>query len=255
MSARAVVVIPAYEAAATLGAVLAGIATTVPALPVVVVDDGSTDATETVAQAAGAMTVRHAENLGKGEALRTGMAAAFTAWPNTEAVVLLDADGQHDPVDIPAFLAALTTADLVLGRRARAGTAMPLVRRVANALSTRAISWCAGRPIHDGQCGMRAIRRALLDRVPFLGERYAAETDFVIRAARAQARIREVEIATRYGPASHFRPIRDALRVVGTIWALRPTRVPPCDSSAPTTMASSPTVSTASPAPPSRWGR
>jgi glycosyltransferase involved in cell wall biosynthesis len=235
-------VIPAYQAAATLRGVIAHVREVAPALLVVVVDDGSTDDTAAAAQEAD-VVVRLDANRGKGAALRAGFAAAASR--GCEAVLTLDADGQHDADCIPQFLRALADADLVLGARARSGTAMPLVRRIANGLSTRLIGWCAGRAILDAQCGFRAIRMGLLQAVPHLGDRYEAETAFVIRAARAGARIAEVEIPTLYGPPSHFRPLPDAARIVATIWALRPSRTQPCASSAPTTTASSPTASTA----------
>lgn len=253
---RAACVIPAYEAADTIAAVIQGVRAVCPAMPIVVVDDGSHDDTFLVAEASGAdQVVRHARNRGKGSALVTGFAQLFAREPRIEAVVTLDADGQHDPACLPALLEALESADLVIGARRRRGTSMPWQRRIANAISTRAIAWCAGRPIRDAQCGFRGIRRTLLERVPHVGERYEAETAFVIRAARAGAIIAQTEIPTRYGPPSHFRPLRDAARVVATIWSHRPSRTPACDSSAPTTTASSPMVSTAWSAPPNRWGR
>ncbi|MCU0618516.1 MAG: glycosyltransferase family 2 protein [Gemmatimonadaceae bacterium] len=242
MTSRAACVIPAFQAAAGIGAVIAGVRAAMPSIVVLVVDDGSTDGTDQAAADADAV-LRLRRNTGKGAALRAGFAEA--ARRGCERVVTLDADGQHDPAFVPAFLAALDTADLVVGVRARRGTAMPLVRRVANGLSTRLIGWCAGRAIRDAQCGFRAMRVPLLQAVPHVGDRYEAETAFVIRAARAGARIAEVEIPTVYGPPSHFRPLPDAARIGATIWALRPSRRSPCDSSAPTTTASSPTASTA----------
>ncbi|MCC7053370.1 MAG: glycosyltransferase family 2 protein [Gemmatimonadaceae bacterium] len=248
--------IPAYDAAASIADVVRGVRASAPSLLVIVVDDGSQDGTQAAALAAGADAVlRHDRNRGKGRALLTGFAHAFALSPRIDAVVTMDADGQHDPAALPALLMALETADLVLGARRRRGTSMPLHRRLANGLSTRAIAWCAGQPVRDAQCGFRGIRRALLERVPHVGERYEAETAFVIRAARAGAIIAETEIPTRYGPPSHFRPLRDAARVVATIWSHRPSRSIACDSSSPTTTASSPMVSTAWSAPPNRWGR
>ena len=253
---RAACVIPAYEAADTIAAVIAGVRAACPTMPIVVVDDGSHDDTFAVAQASGADEVlRHAHNRGKGSALVTGFNRLRARLPRTDAVVTVDADGQHDPACLPALLAALESADLVIGVRRRRGTSMPWHRRIANGISTRAIAWCAGQPIRDAQCGFRGIRCTLLEQVPHDGERYEAETAFVIRAARAGAIIAQTEIPTRYGPASHFRPLRDAARVVATIWSHRPSRTPACDFSAPTTTASSPMVSTAWSAPPNRWGR
>jgi glycosyltransferase involved in cell wall biosynthesis len=253
---RAACVIPAYEAADSIAAVVHGIRTHAPDVLIVVVDDGSTDETACVALACGAdRVVRLEANRGKGAALVRGFAVVAMVEPRIEAVVTMDADDQHDPACLPALLQALEAADLVIGARRRRGTSMPMHRRVANALSTRAITWCAGRTILDAQCGFRGIRRSLLDRIPHLGDRYEAETSFVIRAARAGAIIGQVEIPTRYGPPSHFRPLRDAARVITTIWSHRPSRLPACDSSAPTTTVSSRMVSTALSAPQNRWGR
>jgi glycosyltransferase involved in cell wall biosynthesis len=253
---RAACVIPAFQAADSIAAVVHGVRAHAPDLLVVVVDDGSSDDTAGRARACGAdRVVRLEVNRGKGAALVRGFACVATLAPRIEAVVTMDADDQHDPTCLPALLQALETADLVIGARRRRGTSMPLHRRLANALSTRAIAWCAGQPILDAQCGFRGIRRALLDRIPHLGDRYEAETAFVIRAARAGAIIGQVEIPTRYGPPSHFRPLRDAARVIATIWSHRPSRLPACDSSAPTTTVSSRMVSTVLSAPQNRWGR
>ena len=253
---RAACVIPAYQAADTIAAVVEGVRLHAPGLLVVVVDDGSSDATFGVAMASGAdQVIRHASNRGKGSALVTGFGHALSVVPAIEALVTVDADGQHDPACLPALLRSLESADLVIGARRRRGTSMPMLRRLANAISTRAITWCAGRPIRDAQCGFRGIRRTLLERVRHDGERYEAETAFVIRAARAGAIIAQVEIPTRYGPPSHFRPLRDAARVIATIWSHRPSRTPACESSAPTTTVSSPMASTAWSAPQNRWGR
>jgi len=253
---RAACVIPAYQAADSIAAVVQGVRTYAPELLIVVVDDGSRDDTAARARLSGAdHIVRHAANRGKGAALVSGFACVRANDPRVDAVVTMDADDQHDPASLPALLAALAGADLVIGSRCRGGTAMPLHRRAANALSSRAITWCAGHVIRDAQCGFRGIRRTLLDRVPHLGDRYEAETSFVIRAARAGAIIAQVEIPTRYGPPSHFRPLRDAARVVATIWSHRPSRLPACDFSAPTTTVSSRMVSTALSAPQNRWGK
>ncbi|MES3033118.1 MAG: glycosyltransferase family 2 protein [Gemmatimonadota bacterium] len=253
---RAACVIPAYQAADSIAAVVHGVRAHAPDLLVIVVDDGSTDETALLARRSGADHVlRHDVNRGKGAALVTGFACVAGIAPRIEAVVTVDADDQHDPACLPALLQALDQADLVIGARRRRGTSMPLHRRIANAISTRAITWCAGRPIRDAQCGFRGIRRSLLDQVPHEGDRYEAETGFVIRAARAGAIIAQVEIPTRYGPPSHFRPLRDAARVIATIWSHRPSRLPACDSSAPTTTVSSRMVSTALSAPQNRWGR
>ena len=216
---RIACVVPAFDAAPTLGAVLAGLRTALPGAWLIVVDDGSTDRTSDVARQGADETVRFAANLGKGAALRAGFARALAA--GAARVLTVDADGQHDPASAPALVAALAHADVVVGARARSSSRMPLRRRLSNALSARAISACAGCELPDSQSGFRAIRADVLRRVQASGDRYEFETDFLIRAGRAGCRIASVPIATIYGAPSHFREISDAVRVVRTIWRHR----------------------------------
>jgi hypothetical protein len=136
-------------------------------------------------------------------------------WPR--ARLTLDADGQHDPACAPRLLAALADADVVIGTRTRRGSTMPLRRRVSNAISAAAISVCAGQWLTDCQSGYRALRASMLSRVAPLGDRYEYETDFLIQAARMGLTIACVSVPTIYGAPSHFRELRDAARVVGTI--------------------------------------
>ena len=216
---RAAIVVPALDAAPTLGDVLAGVARAVPAAHAVVVDDGSTDDTSAVARAAGAHLIRFERNRGKGAALRAGIAWALAE--RLDAVVTIDADGQHDPACLPALLAALDCADVVIGTRARTGTRMPWHRRMSNSISSAAISRCAGTVLPDTQSGYRAISAAVLARVHPAGDRYEYETDFLILAARAGFTITGVPVPTIYGAPSHFRPVHDAMRVIATIWRHR----------------------------------
>lgn len=213
------IVVPALDAAPTVGAVVGGARRALPQATVVVVDDGSTDATARVAAAAGARVVSFDHNRGKGAALRAGFTAAMDA--GADAVLTMDADGQHDPAAAPALLAALRDADVVVGVRMRTGSRMPPHRRASNTLSSWAISRCAGTRLPDTQSGYRAIRTEVLRRVSPLGDRYEYETDFLILAARAGYRIAGVVVPTIYGAPSHFRPLHDAARVVATIWRHR----------------------------------
>jgi glycosyltransferase involved in cell wall biosynthesis len=216
-------VVPALDAAGTVGRIVRGLRAALPHALVVGVDDGSTDGTRAVLAAACDRVVAFDENRGKGAALRAGFDAARAL--GAEAVLTIDADGQHDPAFAPRILGALSRADLVIGTRDRRRTGMPVHRRVSNALSSAAISRCAGCPLPDSQSGYRAIRRELLDLVHAVGDRYEFETDFLIRAARAGWRIAGVPIPTIYGAPSHFREVRDAMRVIGTIWRHTPWRL------------------------------
>jgi glycosyltransferase involved in cell wall biosynthesis len=220
---RVACVIPAYRAAQTLADVVRPLRNVLPAARVIVVDDGSPDATFTIAEGLADCTIRLADNRGKGAALRAGFAHALRF--DDEVVLTLDADGQHDPSYAPMLLAALEGHDLVIGQRARSGSSMPLGRRMTNAMASMAIARVAGVRLDDTQSGFRAIRRRVLERVDARGERYEYETDFLIRAGRAGFRVGNAPIPTRYGSASHFRGMSDSARIVRTIWAHRKSSV------------------------------
>jgi len=214
---RTAVLIPAYQAAAHLGEVLLRLE----ALPaaerhsdVLVVDDGSRDATGEVARRFGARVHTFAGNRGKGHALLAG----FELLRHHDAVITLDADGQHPPESVPGFIrAAVAGADLVLGSRMRDGE-MPIHRRFANGFSSGWATWLAGQRVSDSQCGFRLYRRALLQATPITPGRYEVESEVVVRAARLGFRIAEVAIPTVYGEEqSQIRMFRDVPRIFGTL--------------------------------------
>ncbi len=199
------IVIPAFRAATALPGVLARARPAAPGAQVIVVDDGSGDATASVAAEAGALVVRHPENQGKGRALASGLAAAVVA--GADLVVTMDADGQHAPEAIPLLLAALHERnwDLVVGSRERTG-GMPRSRQMSNWLSSALLSRAVGFRIPDSQSGFRAMRRRVAETVRPSGPRYEFETEFLLQAARRGFRIGAVPVATVYdGAPSHFR--------------------------------------------------
>jgi dolichol-phosphate mannosyltransferase len=196
-------VIPAFNAAAAL-----------PQATIIGVDDGSTDGTAAVLRSDCDRAILLGRNQGKGAALRAGFAEALAL--RSDVVVALDADGQHDPALAPALVAALVDADIVVGARSRTVGGMPLRRRMTNALSAAAARRLAGCDLADPQSGYRAMRSAVVRTVHARGDRYEFETDFLLRAARAGFRITAVPVPTIYGPPSHFREMRDGLRVVAT---------------------------------------
>ncbi|MFI5370018.1 MAG: glycosyltransferase family 2 protein [Candidatus Eisenbacteria bacterium] len=206
--------IPAYQAAAHLGEVLMRLAVLEEAPEVLVVDDGSRDATAEVARRHGARVLAFAANRGKGHALLAG----FRALAGYDAVVSLDADGQHPPESFPDFVrAAETGVDVVLGYR-RFDTGMPALRRFANGWSSAWASLAAGRRISDSQCGYRLYRREVLTAVPVRASRYEVESEMAVRAARLGFRIAEIEVPTVYGgETSHIRLHRDVPRILGML--------------------------------------
>jgi glycosyltransferase involved in cell wall biosynthesis len=217
-------VIPAFEAERTIGAVIRGMRVAVPDARIIVVDDGSTDGTRGAARMVADHVVGFDRNRGKGAALRSGFEIALSG--GATAVLTLDADGQHAPACAPALVEALGRADVAVGVRRRAGTAMPWHRRMTNTLSSLAVSVCAGRPMADVQSGYRAVRAAVLRSIAPAGDRYEYETDFLIQAARAGFSIAWVPVPTVYGAASHFRGVRDTARIVGAICRRLPMALP-----------------------------
>jgi glycosyltransferase involved in cell wall biosynthesis len=198
---------------------------------VLVVDDGSTDETADLAEAAGAEVLRQVPNQGKGAALRAGMRRALDR--GASAVVTLDADGQHDPARIPAFLDAFRArqAPLIIGQRDF--SRMPLSRRLANNLGTWTFSWAVGRPIADNQSGYRLIARPLLPRLLESQEPgFEFEVEMITLAIRAGLAIDWVPIPTIYeDQGSHIRPLSHVSNFLRVAWAARRTVGQPLDLS------------------------
>jgi glycosyltransferase involved in cell wall biosynthesis len=221
---RIATLIPAFQAAAHLGGVLARLAALPRTPEVLVVDDGSTDGTAAVAREAGVRVLSLPQNRGKGHALLAG----FEALRGFDGVVTLDADGQHPPECLPDFVrAAEQGADLVLGVRERTRD-MPVIRRLANGVSSKWATWLAGQPVADSQCGYRLYGRRLLERTPITPGRYEVESEVIVRAARLGFRLAEIPIPTVYGAEeSQFRTLRDVPRIIGVLARLTLERVVP----------------------------
>jgi len=211
------VTIPAYQAADRVAAVVTGTLELLPDL--LVVDDGSDDATGERARAAGAEVLRIETNRGKGNALRAAFEELFAR--GFQAVVTLDADGQHLPSEIPVLLGEYHKgADLVLGTREHLFSQMSRVRSASNRLSSIAISFAAGTRLTDIQTGFRVYSRNLFESIPFRGNRFEAESAVVVRAARRGLGIRSIPVrmGTPDGRAtSHYRPLIDSLRIAAAV--------------------------------------
>jgi glycosyltransferase involved in cell wall biosynthesis len=214
-----VVVIPACEEAASIGAIVAGCRAF--AARVIVVDDGSRDATAARAAAAGAEVIRNPRRRGKGAALWRGFTAALSG--RADWIATLDGDGQHRAEDLPRLLAVAKRAPhhIVIGSRRASPLPAPRSRRVANRVADFWISWAAGHPIADSQCGFRVYPASLF---PLLAARrrwpsgFAFESALLIEAANAGYLTIAVDVPALYGGASqrasHFRPVADVTRIV-----------------------------------------
>lgn len=204
-------VIPAYREEAFIGAVVQGLRKHVDL--VVVVDDGSPDETAAAAERAGAVALRHQRNQGKGAAIQTGL--DYLLGTVVEWFFLLDGDGQHDPAEIPQFLAVAerTGAELVVGNRMNDLSAMPLIRRWTNQFMSWQIGAVCGQRLPDSQCGFRLVRRELIPLLMKCSTGFDFETETLLLACRHGYRIAFVPIRTIYrDETSKIRPVRDTIR-------------------------------------------
>jgi glycosyltransferase involved in cell wall biosynthesis len=218
---RILTLIPAYNEIAHIADVVAG---ALQHLPVLVVDDGSTDDTARCAKSAGASVLCQVPNQGKGAALRAGFRRALDE--GYDAVITLDADGQHDPSEIPGFLHAYEKrrADLIVG--ARTFRDMPLVRRVANSVGTLAFSWAVGQPIRDNQSGYRLIASRLMQATLDSTESgFEFEVEMIVTCVRRGFDLDWVPIRTIYaGETSHVRPWHHTVHFFRVVWQTRQKR-------------------------------
>jgi glycosyltransferase involved in cell wall biosynthesis len=196
--------IPAYREGPRIGPVVAGAREH---LPVVVIDDGSDDDTAAVADVAGATVLRQVPNAGKGAALRAGFRHALDG--GAAAVITLDADGQHDPAQIPAFLAAFAASrpELIIGQRDL--SRMPPVRRLSNTLGGAVLALALGRSVPDNQSGYRLIGRTLMRALLDSDESgFEFEVEMIARCIALGLPMSSVPIRTIYdGAPSHIRPV------------------------------------------------
>ena len=181
--------------------------------PVIVSDDGSKDKTVEYAKRLGAEVLTTPVNRGKGAALRRGF--DYFLKTSYQGLVMIDADGQHDPRELVLFREALTREShaLWIGKRMHEPKGMPFIRRATNRLMSWIISSIAGQKIPDTQCGYRAIRREALGKISLSTDRYEIESEMILEAARSGLKVGSVPIRCVYAnQKSEIRPMQDTLR-------------------------------------------
>ena len=210
---RTVAVIPAYNAARHLAAVIDDVSVHIARERIIVVDDGSADDSHAVAKGAGALALQHEVNQGKGAALRTGIVHAGKI--GCGFAITLDADGQHNPADIPKFIGRWveTGADIIVGNRMSEVADMPWIRLATNRTTSWVVSRLAGASIPDSQNGYRMISTELFARIELETTRYDTESEILIKAGRLGAKIASVGVETIYGDEeSSINPFVDSAR-------------------------------------------
>ena len=222
MTERVMVLIPAFNAAKSVGDVVRASKEIV--RDVVVVNDGSRDDTASVARAAGAEVVNHPQNRGKGGALKTGFAHAIKN--GYDVVVTLDADGQHLPREIPKFLKSReeTKADLIIGGRSHLFGEMLPRRRLANRFSAWSIAKASKTGITDSQSGFRLYSANLLRNVRLRTEGFDLESEVIVRAGVGGFKVLTIPIDLGFVDGistSHYKPLKDTLRIAWTVTRAR----------------------------------
>ena len=217
------VVLPAYNEEAGLAVVLGRLRDVLDdSYEIVVVDDGSSDMTASVAAAHDCRLIRHETNRGKGAALQTALDHV-----RGEYVVFVDADDTYPCEAIPLMVRALETNDMVIGVRQSGRFNISPVNRVGNAFFRALISIAAGRHVADPLTGLYALRRGLLERIAIRSQGFGIEAEIVIKAGRAGARIQEIPVdyRPRIGE-SKLRPLRDGMVITRTIWRVAHSQLP-----------------------------
>ena len=218
-------VIPAYNEAPTITDVARRALAQID--KVIVVDDGSDDATAEQLQDLPVKILRHSANQGKAASLWTGMQYALSL--GAEGVITLDGDGQHRPEDIPRLLSAAAQhpAMIIIAARLHGREQVPSARRFANMMADFWIAWAAGYPLRDTQSGFRWYPAALLRQLQIPHDRahsFVFESELLIEAARLGYFAIPVAIEAIYPPqarASHYRPWADTSRIVRMVaWKL-----------------------------------
>ena len=219
------IVVPAFNEERALPSVLAELRATCPGAEIIVVDDGSTDATAGIARASGVTVVSHGANRGYGAALKAGIRHA-----KNERLAFFDADGQHDPRYVVTMIEGLDTADLVIGERTNYTRTSPL-HFTGRLVLSQVVKFLARMPLRDINCGLRAARRSVLLRyLGLLPDGFSFATTSTVTFAKFGSRLtfQPVDVRERIGKSS-VRLVRDGyntfLLILRLIALFEPLRV------------------------------
>lgn len=203
------VVIAAYDEAKDIGAVIER--TKKFCKNIIVVDDGSKDDTAKIAKKHNVEVLKHVVNLGKGSAVKTG--CDFALKKGAEIIILMDADGQHEPKEIPNFLDKIKNKDIVFGYR-KFSKHMPLIFRFGNSFINTATKMLYGIKLKDTQCGYRALTAKAYKKVRWNSTDYSMESEMIANAGKRKLKYGELQIRTIYADKYKGTNVFDGIKIV-----------------------------------------
>lgn len=208
------IVIPAFNEGKRIGQVLEDVRNM--GLPIIVVDDGSSDSTFEQAKKHKVVVLRHRINLGKGAAIKTGCEAAFSL--GAGAIIMMDSDGQHKGEDLPKFVEKIQSGnfDVVFGSR-NMNLGVPLVRFLGNKFASVLIVLFFKIYVSDLICGFRAITKKAYMQMELKSSGYGIETEMVVKAAKLKLRYCEIPVETIYYDRFKGVTIMDAIDVLWNV--------------------------------------
>ena len=203
------IVIPAYNEGKTIFEVLQK--TKQFSKNIIVVDDGSQDNTVSEAARAEVKVIKHKVNLGKGAALKTG--CEYALQQGASKIIAMDADGQHDPQEIPVFLAALDQYEIAFGSR-KAPKSMPAILKFGNKVLTKTMQILYGVRVEDSQCGYRGFTAEAYRKIRWEATDYYVETEMAIKAGKKKLKHTTIPIETIYADKYKGTTVIDGVAIV-----------------------------------------
>ncbi len=189
---------------------------------ILVVDDGSCDETALNSERAGAEVIRHHRNVGKGGALRSGM--EYLLRRCGQGIITMDADGQHDPDDLPKFLRAYSAsnADMIIGVRFTDGVEYPRYRYITNMIGTKIMNAYLDLHLADSQSGYRLYKREALKEIKIRTSGFETETEILMKMVRRKRKVLQIPVRTIYerknSETSHYKPVTDTYEISLYVW-------------------------------------
>lgn len=220
MAKKIMAVIAAYNEEKHIAMVLQGVKKYLPPSHIIVVDDGSKDQSSSIALQEGVHSLRNIINLGKGAALKTG--CDFALGQHADILVVLDADNQHDPKEIPKFLEAVQSHDIVFGYR-KFNKNMPFVFKLGNTIIKFAIQFLYHMNLKDSQCGYRAFSADTYKKIRWSVSDYSLESEMVANVGKHHLSYVELPIETIYADKYKGTTVLDGVKIVLNLfmWRLR----------------------------------